>query len=122
MAELKDFENLCERVLKIDSKMRSARVINNKGRLIAGGMIKGKKALEDSKQDEMLFMELALRVRMRHEFDNEFGKVKFSMSFREKVIIMSFPLTGGNVFLTSGETNLDFGKVTIKISKLVEKI
>jgi len=122
MAEPKDFGNLCEKVLKIDSKMRSARVINNKGRLIAGGMIKGKKALEDSKQDEMLFMELALRVRMRHEFDNEFGKVKFSMSFREKVIIMSFPLTGGNVFLTSGETNLDFGKVTIKISKLVEKI
>jgi len=67
-------------------------------------------------------MELALRVRMRHEFDNEFGKVKFSMSFREKVIIMSFPLTDGNVFLTSGETNLDFGKVTVKISKLVEKI
>ena len=122
MVELKILENLCGKVLKIDPKMRSARVINNKGRLVAGGMIQGKKALEDSKQDEMLFMELALRVRMRHEFDNEFGKVKFSMSFREKVIIMSFPLTGGNVFLTSGETNLDFGKVTIKISKLVEKI
>jgi len=122
MVELKDLENLCQKVLKIDPKMRSARVINNKGRLIAGGMIQGKKALEDSKQDEMLFMELALRVRMRHEFDNEFGKVKFSMSLREKVIIMSFPLTGGNVFLTSGETNLDFGNVTIKILKLVVKI
>ena len=30
-------------------------------------------SLEAQKQDEMMFMELALRVRMRHEFDKEFG-------------------------------------------------
>ena len=55
-------------------------------------MVASKKALEDEKKDEMLFMELALRVKMRSEFDDDLGKVKFSMSFREKLIVMSFPI------------------------------
>ena len=57
-----DYENLCTLVQKIDSKIRFAGVINSKGRLIAGGMIPSKKRLGDRKRDEMLYMELALRV------------------------------------------------------------
>ena len=53
----------------LDTEMRSARVINNRGHLVAGGMKKGMEALENEKQDEMMFMEIALRVRMRHEFE-----------------------------------------------------
>ena len=81
-----DFDAICEQVFKIDEKIRSARVINNKGKLIAGGMRQGLKALGDAKKDEMLFMELSLRVRMRHEFDEEFGPVEFSLSYRGKII------------------------------------
>ena len=36
------------------------------------------------KKDEMLYMELALRVKMRQEFDADFGHVHFSLSYREK--------------------------------------
>ena len=122
MVEQKVLESLCQKANNIDDKMRSARIINNKGRLIAGGMKEGKKALEESKQDEMLFMELALRVRMRNEFNKEFGPVKFSMSYREKVIVMSFPMSGGNVLLASAEKSIDFGKITLKILKLTEKV
>jgi len=69
---------------------------------VAGGMKKGLKSLEDTKQDEMMFMEIALRVRMRHEFDKEFGKTLFSLSYRDKVIIISFPASDGNVLLVFG--------------------
>ena len=56
--------------------MRSARIINSRGHMISGGMKKDcLLSLEAQKQDEMMFMELSLRVRMRHEFDNEFGIV-----------------------------------------------
>ncbi|MGY5143626.1 MAG: hypothetical protein ACW9XH_04000 [Candidatus Nitrosopumilus sp. bin_32a] len=44
-------------------------------------------------------MELALRVRMRHEFADEFGKVYFSMPHRDKAIVMSFPLSNDDVLL-----------------------
>ena len=87
--------------------MRSARIINNRGHLEAGGMKDGLVSLENQKQDEMLFMELALRVRMRHEFDKEFGEVNFSLSYREKVVIISFPLENDDVLLVSTEKDIE---------------
>ena len=75
---------------------------------MAGGMKKGLHSLEAQKQDEMMFMELALRVRMRHEFDKEFGEVHFSMSYRDKVIVMSFPLSNDDVCLVLGD-NIFYG-------------
>ena len=105
----------------LDPNMRSARVINNRGHLIAGGMKKGMASLEDEKQDEMMFMEIALRVRMRHEFDKEFGPVSFSLSYREKVIIYSFPLVDDNVLLVSSSRDADFGKIPFKIMKILGK-
>ena len=116
-----NFEKVCQKVMLLDPHMRSARVINNRGHLVAGGMKKGMMSLENEKQDEMMFMEIALRVRMRHEFDKEFGPVSFSLSYREKVIIYSFPLPDENVLLVSSENDVDFGKIPFKILKIIGK-
>jgi len=106
--------------MKLYPKVRSARIINDRGHQIAGGMKKGLVSLEKAKQDEMMFMEIALRVRMRHEFDKEFGKTHFSLSYRDKVIIISFPMSDGNVLLLSGEKDMDFGKMPFKILKILD--
>ncbi len=37
-------------------------------------------------------MDLALRVQMRREFDEELDKVKFSMSLQENVLVTSFSI------------------------------
>ena len=116
-----DYENLCTITQKIDSKVRFAGVINSKGRLIAGGMAPSKKRLGDRKRDEMLYMELALRVKMRREFDDDLGKVKFSMSFREKLIVMSFPIEN-DVLMVSMERKTQFEKISFKILKLVDQL
>ena len=112
---------MCELSKKVDSKVRFAGIINSRGRLIAGGMVASKKALEDEKKDEMLFMELALRVKMRSEFDDDLGKVKFSMSFREKLIVMSFPIKN-DILMVTMERKTQFEKISFKILKLVEKL
>jgi len=116
-----NYENLCTIVQKIDSKVRFAGVINSKGRLIAGGMVSSKKRLGDRKRDEMLYMELALRVKMRREFDDDLGQVKFSMSFREKLIVMSFPMED-DVLMVSMERKTQFEQIAFNILKLTEKI
>ena len=116
-----DYEKLCESAKKVDSKIRFAGLINSRGRLIAGGMVSSKKALEDEKKDEMLFMELALRVKMRSEFDTELGKVKFSMSLREKLIVMSFPIKN-DILMVSMERKTQFEKIGFSILKLIEKL
>jgi len=122
MANVEELEKICKTIMELDPKMRSARIINNRGHLVAGGMKEGFQALEETKQDEMMFMELALRVRMRHEFDNELGKVHFSMSYRDKVIIMSFPLANDDVLLTSGGKDLEFGKIPFQILDLIKDL
>ena len=103
-----DYEDICQKIMILDPEMRSARVINNRGHLVAGGMKKGMKSLEDEKQDEMMFMEIALRVRMRHEFDKEFGPV-------------SFPLPDENVLLISSTRDANFGKIPFDIMKILGK-
>ena len=116
-----DYENLCTLVQKIDSEIRFAGVINSKGRLVAGGMTPSKKRLGDRKRDEMLYMELALRVKMRREFDDDLGQVKFSMSFREKLIVLSFPMEN-DVLMVSMERKTQFEQTAFSILKLTEKI
>ena len=116
-----DYEKLCELAKKADSNVRFAGIINSRGRLIAGGMIPSKKRLGDRKRDEMLYMELALRVKMRSEFDDDLGKVKFAMSFREKLIVMSFPMKN-DILMVSMERKTQFENVAFEILKLVEKL
>jgi len=116
-----DYENLCTLVQKIDSDIRFVGIINSKGRLVAGGMVSSKKRLGDRKGDEMLYMELALRDKMRREFDDDLGEVKFSMSFREKLIVMSFPMKD-DVLMVSMERKTQFEQIAFSILKLTEKI
>ena len=122
MDDVEKLEKICQKIIKLDPKMRSARIINSRGHMEAGGMKDGVLSLEAQKQDEMMFMELSLRVRMRHEFDKEFGIVHFSMSYRDKVIVMSFPLTNDDVMLVSCEKEIDFGKLSFKILKIIESL
>ena len=122
MVNVEELEKICQKINKLDPMMRSSRIINNRGHQEAGGMKEGLLSLEAQKQDEMMFMELALRVRMRHEFDKEFGQVHFSMSYRDKVILMSFPLLNDDVLLVSCEKEIDFGKVSFKILKIIEPL
>ena len=113
-----DLESLCKKVLDLDPKIRFAGIINDKGRLVAGGMREGMESLASLKDREMLFMELALRVKMRKEFDEQLGAVKFTMSYREKCIIMSFPLDD-NILYVSANAGLDFKNTSLTILKIL---
>ena len=113
-----DYDRTCRKVMEIDPKIRFAGMINEKGRLVAGGMREGMRSLEETKDDEMLYMELVLRARMRREFDNVLGPVKFAMSYREKVIIMSFPLDDV-VLLLSADNVVNFAEIPFKVLKIL---
>ena len=113
-----DKDEMCKQVLDLDSRIRFVGLINENGRLVAGGMKPGFKSLEDSRDDEMLYMELVLRARMRKEFDKVLGPVKFAMSYRDKLIIMSFPVND-NILLISVEKDVDFSKLPFKILEII---
>jgi len=54
MDNVDDLEKMCRKIIALDSKMRSARLINSRGHLTAGGMKDGMLSLESQKQDEMM--------------------------------------------------------------------
>jgi len=113
-----DYPKVCDSVFSIDSKIRFAGVINERGRLVAGGMKENIEPLENEKDDEMIFMELALRVKMRKEFDKQLGCVNFAMALRERALAISVPL-GEDILYVVSEPDTDFGTLPKKILEII---
>ncbi|MGQ0605519.1 MAG: DUF6659 family protein [Candidatus Nitrosotenuis sp.] len=101
-----------------DEKIRFAGIINKMGKLVAGGFKKETSPLVDDAELQKLYLELALRVSMRQEFDYCLGPVKYSASHREKATLMSFPI-GTNILLVSTEPNLQIDATANKIMKTI---
>jgi len=89
------------------------------GTLVAGGMRKGIKPLEPREDRRKLYIEYALRNAMRSDFDQEYGRVIYALSEREKIKIASFPY-GDHLILISIEKNAKHDKVIAKILKLLD--
>ena len=111
------FDQKCNLLLHEDG-MRFAGLVSPQGRLVAGGFKPGIIPLVDDDGIQKISIELALRVSMRKEFDYAFGPVKYTVSQREKAVIMSYPLSS-NVLLVSAEFDIDIDKTVRKIMKIM---
>ncbi|MGI0087595.1 MAG: DUF6659 family protein [Nitrosotalea sp.] len=113
-------ESICDEILNLDSKMMFVGIINDKGRLLVENKKEGIEVFGDSKDQEMLLMEIALGVRMRREHDSYLGQAKFTISLGDKVISMIFPLCK-NILYIFAEKEIDALKASLLISQLLEK-
>ena len=111
------YDQKCKQLLQYD-EIRFAGLINSMGRLVAGGFKLGITPLEDDAERQKMYMELALRVSMRKEFDYSLGPVKYTASRREKIMMMSFPINS-NIMLVSTEPDVDIDITAKKIMKIV---
>ena len=113
-----DYDKICNSVFAIDPKIRFAGVINERGRLVAGGMKENVEPLENEKDDEMIFMELALRVKMRKEFDKQLGPVNFALASRERALAISFILNE-DILYVAAEPDSDYGSLPKQILEII---
>ncbi|TLX74020.1 MAG: hypothetical protein E6L05_02870 [Thaumarchaeota archaeon] len=111
------FDQKCTLLLQED-EIRFAGFINSMGRLVAGGFKEGITPLEDEAERQKMYMELALRVSMRKDFDYSLGPVKYTASRRQKAVVISFPINS-NVLLISTEHTVDIDKLANKIMKTI---
>ena len=111
------FDQKCTLLLQED-EIRFAGFINSMGRLVAGGFKEGITPLEDEAERQKMYMELALRVSMRKDFDYSLGPVKYTASRRQKAVMISFPINS-NVLLISTEPTVDIDKLANKIMKII---
>ena len=109
------YDQKCNLLLK-EPEVRFVGVLDHMGNLIAGGFKDGMKPLEDETEIRKMFMEVALRVTTRSEFDQSLGEVEYSASRRKKVVVLSFPL-GKKILLISTDKNVNIDKTASNIMK-----
>ena len=119
-AKIYDYSKICDSVYDLDPKIRFVGVINERGRLVAGGMKENVEPLENEKDDEMIFMELALRVKMRKEFDKQLGSVNFAMASRERALAISVIINDDILYVVS-EPDTNYGVLPKKILEIIQK-
>ena len=113
-----DYAKICDSIFSIDPKIRFVGIINEQGRMVSGGMKENVEPLESEKDDEMIFMELALRVKMRKEFDKQLGQVNFAMASRERALAISVLINSDILYVVS-EPDTDYGSLPKKILEII---
>ena len=110
---------IVEDILSIDPSMRFAAIIDLKGNISESIMKQGKTSLKSQKEEEHFCKQVAIRRRMRNEFNKSLGKVDYVHIEREKVTqIVVYPKRK-TVYVTI-EPNTDMIK-KLKIVKLIKE-
>jgi hypothetical protein len=88
------------------------------GTLLAGGYKPGTCSRLSDEQHQTICIELASRVTKRKKFNSELGNVKYSASRRDRVVIMSFPISDMVVMILA-EPHINIDRFAFRIlSKL----
>jgi len=80
-----DLLKIVEDIIDLDSKMRFVAIIDLKGKIVEAIMKTGKTSLKTQKEEEHFCKQVAMRRKMRYEFNRHLGKVRYVHVEREKV-------------------------------------
>lgn len=80
--------DIIEDIINLDPKMRFVGFIDLNGNIVESIIKSGKTSLESQKEEEHFCQQVALRRKMRKNFDNSLGKVRYVHVEREKVTQM----------------------------------
>ena len=98
--------------------MRFAGLLDEFGKLLAGGYKQNINPRLTEEQHDLVCKELASRVAKRKKYDTELGHVKYSASRREHVVIMSFPIYE-KVIMIVAEPHVNIDRLAFRI---IEKL
>jgi hypothetical protein len=118
--EIKKLNHACETLCQ-EEKIRHVGVINQLGRLIAGGFRKGVKPLLENEKVSMTYMQMQLDFKMRKELDDILGEIDYIASRRKKQLIISIPIRD-NLVLITAEPDADDKKIIKKAEILFDDI
>jgi len=96
------WDKICTEIFKFDRRVRSAIILDQSGRQIAGGMRKGIPSLEPTSEDLRLIAGITIQLNNDKTWDRYFGKNQFTYCKRERLNIMTFYL-GDKLVLVSAE-------------------
>ena len=80
-----DMIEIVEKIIDLTPQMRFAAIIDSNGNIVEAIMKSGKHSLNTQKEQEHFCMQVAQRRKMRNEFDNTLGKVRYVHVEREQI-------------------------------------
>lgn len=99
----------CKQLTK-ENEIRFAAIIDKDGTIVAGGFKKGIVPLEKDKLRLEEFMEFVYEVSQRKSFDDSLGPINYLAARRDKIVLVSFPLTDLTLLISADHT-LDIEKL-----------
>ena len=105
-----NYKAIYEYILGVDPDIRFVGLIDDMGRLVYGGMRPGKISLESETESVKIYMEFALISKLHTDFDAKLGQVVYSLTVRNKIKMLSFPIEG-HIIRLSLEKEADHEKV-----------
>ena len=115
---------IVEKILNLDPAMRFAAVLDLKGNILEGIMQENKTSLESQKQQEKYCNDVAKARKMREDYDEKLGKVRYIHTERENITQITAYTRKYTVFITM-EPELSITKklqIITKIKKMTSHL
>lgn len=112
---LKLYGEKCSQLLK-ESEIRFAGIVDNDGKLIAGGFKEGLVPYEHDETKLQTFLEFVSKASIRKEFDESLGPINYLAARRDKAVLVSFPFPITKILL------LISAEPTVNIESLAKKV
>ena len=111
-------------IFRVNSKIRYVSIIDLDGRIIASEMKSDLQSLLKKTNEEKFCEHVAIRRRMRHEFDKKLGKVNFIHVERENITQLVLYSKSYSFFITIEPeiTTNSKSKIVTKAKKIVSTL
>ena len=97
-------ENKCQKLFSND-EIRFVGVINNMGKLIAGGFSKWVDLIETDEERRKLYIQMTLEIAMRKDFDDTLGTINYVMTNRNNVLMVTIPVNDHVILISAKPTS-----------------
>lgn len=114
-----EYDVKCKKILE-DPEILFAGLLDGLGTLLAGGYKPETCSRLSDEQHQTICTELASRVTKRKKFNSELGNVKYSASRRDRVVIMSFPISD-KVVMIIAESHINIDRFAFRILSTLER-
>ena len=114
-----DLLPIVEGIIGLDPMMRFAAIIDLKGNISEAIMKEGKTSLKTQKEEEHFCRQVAMRRKIRQEFDKSLGPVNYVHIERQKITQVVIYPKSKTVYVTM-EPNMDI-KRKMEIVELIKK-
>jgi len=110
-------DKLCYSLLELDD-VRFAGVISKLGNLVSSQFNSKIEPIETIEKRQKMYMQMALEIAMRKEFDSSLGEIEYISTKRKNVLMISIPVND-DLLLVSASPNTSTQKIVNYVSRII---